>query len=242
MSLLSGDPTTGQAEEGKKPEDNQNEDYVSVLVQEKGDQWENPQAIAKGYIHAQDRIKELEEKLKESDNQDYAKQLLEQVQQQKATPLAETPVVQTKSETGKEDTTPKPEDIERLISETLTKREQEATIKSNITKAEEMLTSAFGTEAAATLEKKSKELGLNREDLSGIAARSPSALMQLLGQPPKKENNSVLTSTVDTSGLGTQERNSEYYKNLRRTDRKKFLSIQVQSQMLQDRQRLGDKF
>lgn len=241
MSIFGDNPTTGNtAVDTNGAEDNQ--DYIAQIVSEKGEQWNNPQAIAKGYLHAQRLIAELKAKTDELGAQDYAKQLLAQIQGAKATePTPVAPVVQ--SGTVAENTTPSPVDIERLIEDRLSKREQEQRTQNNIKESERLLVERFGTEAASVLASRAVELGLTKADLEAQAAVSPKAFMALIGDKQKKDTNgSVFTKRVGTDLGATGERDSKFYSNLRKSDRKAYYSAQVQNQMLADRVRLGDKF
>jgi hypothetical protein len=62
--------------------------FVERLVASKGEQWNDPEVIAKGKVEADDHIKSLEQQLKDLredlGKQDYSKQLLETLQQSKA--------------------------------------------------------------------------------------------------------------------------------------------------------------
>lgn len=222
----------------KETETQHQEDWLERVVSEKGEHWKDPQTLAKGYAHAQARIKELEaleEKLKE---QDYSKTLLEQLQAKQATQEV-TPTSATeepKSDTEiQEPTSLSPEDIESLLEKTLTARERQ-------NKVESALKSKFGDGANKIVHDRAKELGLSIERMKELANESPDAFLRLVGEPDQKQTNTQVRGTVNTTGFNsnTGERNSAYYTNLRRTNRKLYDSLQ--GQMLDDRARLGDKF
>lgn len=238
-------PTTEQQND-KKTADSTNEtqtteDWLEKVVTEKGEHWKDPQTLAKGYAHAQARIKELEaleEKMKE---QDYAKTLLEQLQakgqaNEEVTPQ-KTEVEEPKGDTeNKGHTNLSPEDIESLLEKTLTTRERQ-------NKVESVLREKFGETANRVVHDRAKELGLSIDRMKELATESPDAFLRLVGEPEPKETNRQITSSKNTSGFDSSnsgERNHSYYTNLRRTNRKLYDSLQ--SQMMKDRMRLGDKF
>jgi hypothetical protein len=88
---------------------------------------------------------------------------------------------------------------------------------------------------------------LSLAKLEEIASEAPTAFMALVGGPTPKETNSLPQGRVNTNALAAtqsslNERNWNYYNKLRKENPKLYRSEQVQSQMMQDRIRLGDKF
>lgn len=244
MSYFTGDnQTTGEDQTTNTDGNTQPEDYLGLVVGEKGEQWKDPSVLAKGYVHAQNRIKELEELAKKARDNDAAERLLEELRKKATDPVVSQTPNQNPNGTEEGNTTQSSADLERLVEETISKREQANTAKENLTQADRMLSEAFGTEASKTVEAKAKELGLSKEELTSLASKSPSAFMTLIGQPPKKDTNTSLTSTVNTSGFqASGERDSKYYSDLRRKNKKLYYSPETQAQMFNDRKRLGDKF
>lgn len=235
-------PTNDQVDQTK-------EDWVGLVVSEKGDQWNDPQALAKGYIHAQSRIKELEALAEEAKKNDYAKQLLEELQNQKQTPatVSGSGAEELKgkdSQAVTENTTLKPEEIDSLVNEAITKREKMSTAAQNIEAANAKITEVYGEKAAETVQAKAKELGLSMDKLKEIASESPSAFVQLMGV---KDTNikRPLSSAVNTSSNfngSSGERNNSYYQRLRRENKKSYYDPQTQAQMFADMKRLGSDF
>ena len=78
-----------------------------------------------------------------------------------------------------------------------------------------------------------------------IAEESPSAFMALVKGSTPATQSVVNTGSKNTAGFTTDtgtERNKAYYDNLRRTNKKLYLSPAIQNQMLADAARLGDKW
>lgn len=222
------------------------EDFIKKVVELKGEHWSDPDTLAKGYFHAQQRIKDLEEAVGEAREQDYAKKLLEQLQQQ--APASTQRVVE--EEKGRQDddkTSLTPEGLQSLIEKTLTDREKNNSVAANVSTADSKLTELYGTEAKATVQKKAKELGMSVSRLQEIAGESPTAFFRLIGEePPVKETNSFVKGSVNTeagfNGTRGSEHNKEYYTKLRRENRSLYNHPETQKKMMEDRLRLGDKF
>ena len=66
------------------------ESYVTKLAEAKGDNWKDPEVLAKGKLEADSHIEQLERQLSEMKEdlgkQDYAKQLLDELQNKAADP------------------------------------------------------------------------------------------------------------------------------------------------------------
>lgn len=249
-------PTTGNQENAtlSAGDTSNQEDFVAKVVAEKGEHWSNPSTLAKGYLHAQARIAELEKLEAEQSKRDYAKELLEQLQLQNQTPKSQgnVPVENTSANTSEAQkeagqTTSTPENLQSLIEKTLSEREQKNTAKQNITLVEQKLNELFGTEASKVVKNKASELGMSLAKLEALASEAPSAFMALVGGPNPKETNSLPKGSVNTNALATtntslSDRNWNYYNKMRKESPKVYRSEQIQKQMMDDRVRLGDKF
>lgn len=238
MSVFDAPTTEQTIQTAQSTETQDHEDWLERVVAEKGDHWKDPQTLAKGYSHAQARIKELEaleEKLME---QDYAKTLLEQLQARQATeevlPTPEVEVPKRDTEITAH-TSLSPEEIESLLEDRLNSRDRQK-------KVETVLREKFGAGANSIVHERAKELGLSIEKMKELANESPDAFLRLVGEPEARQSNSQHKSTVNTTDFNSNsgDRNQKYYSNLRRTNRKLYDSLQVQ--MMEDRTRLGDKF
>jgi hypothetical protein len=77
-----------------------------------------------------------------------------------------------------------------------------------------------------------------------IAAESPNAFFNLIGEP-KKDFKPMVEGSVRTEGVNMQasnERDWSYYQNLRRDNRSLYYSPKIQRQLMEDKSRLGSKF
>lgn len=255
MSVFDEAPTIGIGETIKPVEatGTPTEDFLELVAKEKGDQWRDPQALAKGYVHAQTRIKELEATLKDAEmntnQQDYAKELLAELKATQTTTGQVQPTEPTpsgESTPADEQTTLTPETIESLVEKTLTQRERNNTTKQNLAEVEKSLEEAFGTEASTMVKSKATELGLSLSKLQEIAGDSPSAFMALVGQPKPKETNKLPRSGTNTEAMTfnnpTGKRDFKYYNQLRRDNPRLYHTSDLRQQMMKDRIEMGESF
>lgn len=244
------DQTTGQETEvAPAAEPQTNESYVAKLVQERGAQWSDPEAIAKGKIEADQHINNLEAQLaemrKDLEKQDYAKTLLEQVQNKAggATPNPE-PSTPHGAE-AEQHTTAETPDIQSLVEEALKAREAKQTVDQNVAQVDAAMTEKFGTEAAKVVADKASALGLSLDRLQGLAAESPSAFMALIGEAPQVPNPSAPHSSVNTTSesfTGNSAKGFQHFQQMRRDNPTRYYTPEVQKQMIAARDAMGDNF
>lgn len=245
--MLFEDQTKGQ--DGNQTQQTQTqEDWLAKIVEVKGEAFKDPQVLAKSKLESDNYIKQLESQLTdlrtELSKEDAAKKLLAELQSRRQDPNANS--VPKQGETNPSDTKPvlSEDAIQRLVEETLSKREQANSAQQNAKMVQDQLTQKYGTEAKAHVEKKAQELGMSFDRLSALAAESPSAFMTLIGEP-KTEFKAPVQGTINTAAgnySNPSERNWDYYQNLRRTDKTLYFNPKTQQQMMQDKMRLGDRF
>ncbi len=245
--MLFEDQTKGQ--DGNQTQQTQTqEDWLAKIVEVKGEAFKDPQVLAKSKLESDNYIKQLESQLTdlrtELSKEDAAKKLLAELQSRRQDPNANS--VPKQGETNPSDTKPvlSEDVIQRLVEETLSKREQANSAQQNAKMVQDQLTQKYGTEAKAHVEKKAQELGMSFERLSALAAESPSAFMTLIGEP-KTEFKAPVQGTINTAAgnySNPSERNWDYYQNLRRTNKTLYFNPKTQQQMMQDKMRLGDRF
>ena len=237
-----------QATESTQPQDS----FVQKLVEAKGDNWKDPEVLAKGKIEADGYIQKLEEQLtnmrEDLGKQDYAKDLLEQLQNKAADPINAKNAMPNNDTGGTSEGNTNPnlseEDLKSLVERTLTERDKDSVVKQNLNLVNEEMEKSYGTDASAKIQDKAKELGLTLERMQEIAAESPTAFFNLIGEP-KKNFKPMVEGSVRTEGVNMQasnERDWSYYQNLRRDNRSLYYSPKIQRQLIEDKGRLGSKF
>ena len=237
-----------QATESTQPQDS----FVQKLVEAKGDNWKDPEVLAKGKIEADGYIQKLEEQLtnmrEDLSKQDYAKDLLEQLQNKAADPINAKNAMPNNDTGGTSEGNTNPnlseEDLKSLVERTLTERDKDSVVKQNLNLVNEEMEKSYGTDASAKIQNKAKELGLTIERMQEIAAESPNAFFNLIGEP-KKDFKPMVEGSVRTEGVNMQasnERDWSYYQTLRRDNRSLYYSPKIQRQLIEDKGRLGSKF
>lgn len=250
MSIFE-DQTTGQNTQPQTQTTNQ-EDWLSKVVEAKGESFKDVQVLAKSKLESDNYIKQLEEQLKQLredvTKQDYASKLIDQLQNKAPNTTNGSPVAPKENNGGTNTSETKPdisEDVlKRLVEQTLTEREKTSTAKQNQDFVRNELVGKYGTEAKSVVEKKAQELGLSLARLDELAAESPSAFLTLLGEP-KKEFKPITQGSINTSAASMQapvDRDWSYYQKLRKENKSLYYSPKVQQQLMQDKMRLGDKF
>ena len=231
-------------------ESQQEGSYLQRIVEAKGDNWKDPEVLAKGKLEADGYIKNLEDQLtqmrEDLKKQEYKSEVLEQLQSKAAENTAASNGVPNNSNTETQNTsgTFSEEDLKSLVEKTLGQRELEAKVQGNLQLVDKELEGSFGTEAKAQIEKKATELGMSVDRLRDIAAESPNAFFALIGEN-KRPTDPMISGSVRTEGVSMQpstERNFDYYQKLRRENRNLYYSAKTQQQMFEDKARLGDKF
>ena len=231
-------------------ESQQEGSYLQRIVEAKGDNWKDPEVLAKGKLEADGYIKNLEDQLtqmrEDLKKQEYKSEVLEQLQSKAAENTAASNGVPNNSNTETQNTsgTFSEEDLKSLVEKTLNQRELQAKVQTNLQYVDKELEGSFGTEAKAQIEKKATELGMSVDRLRDIAAESPNAFFALIGEN-KRPTDPMISGSVRTEGVSMQpstERNFDYYQKLRRENRNLYYSAKTQQQMFEDKARLGDKF
>jgi hypothetical protein len=243
---------TEQTNEQTTQETTPQESYVQKLVEAKGENWKDPETLAKGKLEADGYIKTLEEQLtqmrEDMKKQEYQAQVLEQLQNKAAdSTAAKTVAPSDNGNTEGQNTTGNlsEEDLKSLVEKTLTQREKYATVQHNLSQVDKSLVDRCGTEAAAVVQKKAAELGMSMDRLRDIAAESPNAFFTLIGEAPKIPTNPMVQGSVRTEGVNMQvsaERNWAYYQKLRRENPNEYYQPKTQQMLMADRVKMGDRF
>jgi hypothetical protein len=130
-------------------------------------------------------------------------------------------------------------DIEQLIETKLTRREQERARQDNLNRVRTELEKLFGANYSERIEAKRIELGFSREEMNEIAGRSPKALLQLVTPKPAGTGytpppvSSASSDRLSSPGA-PQPRTMAWYEQIRKTDKEKYWSPEVQMQLHKD--------
>jgi hypothetical protein len=241
----------GQNTELNREDGNQAASFVDQLAATKGDNWRDPEVLAKGKIEADSYISTLEKQLaeirEELQKKDYDQEVLSRAKSKATESSTENSrLSNNRGAADVENTTRQisEDDLKSLVEQTLSQRQKEETLKSNLSFVDEELTKTYGTEASSVIKQKATELGMTMDRLKEIAEESPNAFFTLIGEK-KRQMNPLISGSVRTEGVnmgGNSERNFNYYQKVRKENRALYFSPKFQQQMMNDAERLGDKF
>lgn len=96
------------------------------------------------------------------------------------------------------------EKIAEIVTNTLTKTQREALQKSNIETVRNAVQAQYGEKAAEVFYGKAKELGMSVEEFNALAAKTPKAVLDLIGVKPVQTPNPaqpVQPSSINTGGM-----------------------------------------
>lgn len=216
-----------------------------------GDPLKAAAAIAKGKWHAdatlEHRNKSYDElrsdwmKLREEYNagpklKEYLDQLVNQKQQNEP---QHTPV---------DDKQPvyDPNEIEKLLEQKLSAREQQRKEETNYKLVEAKLTEHYGSNYQSVLKQQVDQLGLDKDFVNDLARKHPAVLFRTLGlegqKAPESFSAPLPSSQRRDPFAGTEKRTNAWYQKLRKTDPVAYRSPKIQDQMLKDAILLGDAF
>ena len=224
------------------------ENYLLSLVGE-GKKYADVEALAKGAFHANQHITNVEQQNKELSEdltkEDYAKEILAQLKEKAVETVTTPPTVDTDG-TKAGDTNPSwsEGDLKSLVMEAVGESKQQDITQGNVKTVDDKLTQMYGTEAKTKVEAKAKELGVGVEMMKSVASTSPAAFFQLMGETPKAEVDTLVTTELNINDAFTApgKRNNAYYQDLRRTKPKVYHSVKVQQQMHKDASEQGDGY
>lgn len=183
------------------------------IKNERGEQkYKDPLEALNGLKHAQEFIPQLKNQLADKDSE--LSRLREEVERLKNIQASVDALTQSNSTPP---ATPQAsmteEQIADLVARTLTKKEQEAVQQQNLSTVVSTLQQVFGADAEKTFYSKAQELGLSQEEINGLAATKPKAVLTMFGigadkQGTKTPFQSPMSNSVNTTGIPP---NSESY-------------------------------
>ena len=182
--------------------------------------------LAKGKAESDAYITQLLEELKSTrealtkDNN--AQENLRTLQQENADLKAKLAANVT-SEKPRENTTPEltEDKLEAIVASVITKNEKTKTANQNMANAKTALVKLYGDKAQDVFKQKATELGMTVEELSAVAAKSPTALFKMIGVEPSKDIQAQLqtpsvNTNVPTPTQGAKVGTAAYYNEMRR--------------------------
>lgn len=225
------------------------ESYVQKLVETRGENWKDPETIAKGKYEADLFIEQLkrqnEELRSELNNAEKIDQLMEMIKNQNKSPDSGGGSTQSKGfppETKKEELSE--ETLRGLIAEHVSQREVETTRQKNLNEVDSTLRGKYGDAASSVVRQRASELGMSVQEMQEMAAKTPKAFLKLVGadSTSTKESSVTVGNTQRSEGVPnrkTGNRDWNYYQELRRKNKHQYFASGTQQQMLKDLKEMG---
>jgi hypothetical protein len=192
--------------------------FLEKLVAQKGEQFRDPEALAKKAIHGDEYIAKLEaEKATLAQEAAEAKVYKELIEGLKKDPKAGLAQLSKQEEPEPKPTdavaTPQGQgDIESQFEQLLNKHEQKRKAAGNAQLVEEQLVNSFGDKAPDVIRAKAQELGMSVGKLQEIATDSPKAFFSLIGVAPASQPSRVaVPSSFNTDGFSSKPTGAEAF-------------------------------
>lgn len=192
--------------------------------------------LAKGKIESDRFIAQLTKELQELRRDLGTRITLEEfLDKQKASKEPVTPTPGANAD-GNQGSKVNPEDIQRLIAETLTKEQNKVLAKQNLAVVKSNLEAAWGTGYARVLKQKAAELEVGEQFLEGLAAQNPKAFFKLIGVDtgtPRDTYTPPPASSmhVRAPASGNSRRTFSDYQKLHTENPREYWSPRVQNEM-----------
>lgn len=134
---------------------------------------------------------------------------------------------------------PKPENIQAIVAEEITRAEQRRTQAQNVAEANRLMVEQFGDLEKAGIEvaKRGRELGLTPVELKEIASRSPNAFKRMMGGDVAKPVDVDLTRSttqpaITPKALSSTVGTKEFYQEMLRKDPRRYTDPRTQAEIL----------
>lgn len=196
--------TQGTANPNTAQQTEQFADLLSSIVNERGEpKYKNVADALNGLKHAQEYIPQVKAKATEAEEKMH--KLEEEVQRLQALENTVLELTQKQEKASTNGVTLGEQDIAKLVEQTLSRKQQATVQQENINSVVSTLTSKFGADAEKVFYTKATEMGLSMEEMNALAAKTPKAVLTLLGVSeqvaPKQTHNAPTQGTVNTSAF-----------------------------------------
>lgn len=179
-------------------------DLLGSILNERGEpKYKTVQDALYGLKHAQEYIPQV--KAKATEAEDKMHQLEAEVQRLKSLESTVLELTQQREQASTNGVTLGEQDIAQLVERTLTSRQQAEIQKENVKNVVSTLSAKFGAEAEKVFYTKAQEMGLTMEEMNALAAKTPKAVLTLLGVSEqvahKQTHNAPVQGSINTSAF-----------------------------------------
>jgi hypothetical protein len=141
-----------------------------------------------------------------------------------------------------------PEDVQKLVTQTLTDDAKKTQRDRNLAVVEDKLQEVFGPTFRRTVKAQAAKLGLGEEFLKDLAAEQPTAFLKLM-EVGEREHSSVTpppAPSVNSAALGFRPtqgvKRKSYYDSIKKQDPRRYWSPSVQNEMHNEALKQGQSF
>lgn len=231
-----------------------NKDYFAELVGE-GKKFSDPKELARGKAESDAFITRLQRELAGIRAELQTRTTLEDALTRITGTQSNTMTSTSQTNHNGDDTDSNraalsPEQIAEIVDRKVAEKDSQRVAQANIATVQSKLTEAFGANYVTTLNEVTNALGMTKEQVNQMAASQPQVLLRLVGvdkpQAPAPKGPDLFTPptsrmSTPTGNSGT-ERNKAFYDTIKRTDKARYWSAEVQNQMHKDALRMGEQF
>jgi hypothetical protein len=226
------------------------ESYIDKYVGE-GKKYKSVDDLAKAYANADNFITTL--KNEQNDMKEFIRTQFQERAKEKTeiTPPSQETQQQTSEPRQQPSNVERKEDkvdLKAQIKELLDAEREEDSKARNSRVTEAAMLDKFGTKEAAldAIKLKAAEMGVGPQFIANMAFTTPAAFFKIMDIDAKSTSTPSPRSDVNTVNIqatGTARPNTyAWYENLRKTDRKKYMSPAVQNALMKDAMEKGDDF
>lgn len=179
-------------------------DLLASIQNERGEpKYKSVEDALVGLKHAQEYIPQIKSKATEAEQE--MQRLKDEVERLKSLENTVLELTQKRENASTNGSSLSEEDIAKLVENTLSRKQQAEVQTNNINSVVQAVTSRYGADSEKVFYTKAQELGLSIEEMNALAARTPKAVLTLLGvsetAAPKQANVSPTTGSVNTSAF-----------------------------------------
>jgi hypothetical protein len=217
----------------------ENKNFLEELVGE-GKKYKDPEALAKAAVFKDQHISRLEAENQAAREELKTRTTLEEFLDQMKTAREEKPITQ---ETNPDEKPALDETkIESLLEAKLAELERRTKSKSNLDSVMETLSQKWGSTWRTELKRRTDELGVGQDFVTGLASEKPKAFFKLLDVDALPEREKTLSSRLTSMPSTSSTKNQKYYRKMMVENPKTYWKAETQQEMFDQLKAMGDDF
>jgi hypothetical protein len=231
------------------PEVDPNKDHFSELVGE-GKKYKDSQAAGRALVEKDAFIERLKTEAhglrQELNTRLKLEEVIDRISSASKSPTSEQPPREPDKEQSASQLSP--EDVQKLVADTLTDTEKKTQARRNLAFVEEKLQEAFGPTFRRTVKAQAAKLQVGESFLQNLAAEQPAAFLKLM-EVEGREHSSVTpppAPSVNSAALGFKPnsgiKRKSYFDSIKKQDPRRYWSVAVQNELHAEALKQGQTF